>query len=244
MIKQLFNNFFSSSKQQHKYGTVVSFPKCGRTWLRVMMDDLDVPMEYTHAGSSHAEGVHFNKLTAQQLNPTLGPIIFLMRDPRDVVVSGYFQVTKRLKKNYRGSLSDFVKSEYHGIKKIITFYNAWLEKEDDNILIVTYEELQRNPVNVLQNITTFLDLSQKNKLAYKHVAEKYAFEKMHKMELSGAFKKKYGGILTPKNSNDPESFKTRKGKVGGYTAYLSADDIAYCEEVIRQSPKILTWYNA
>lgn len=32
---------------------VVSFPKSGRTWLRVMMDALSINAEYTHAQSDH-----------------------------------------------------------------------------------------------------------------------------------------------------------------------------------------------
>jgi hypothetical protein len=36
--------------------------------------------------------------------------------------------------------------------------------------------------------------------------------------------------LVPKDPGDPESFKVRKGVVGGYLEYLSAEDAAFLEE--------------
>ena len=40
---------------------------------------------------------------------------------------------------------------------------------------------------------------------------------MKKLEAAGAFDSK---ILKPGNVTDPESFKVRRGKVGGYREYL------------------------
>ena len=50
------------SERRDSEGTVISFPKSGRTWLRVMLDRLGVSMHYTHAGSQHSLGVHHQKL--------------------------------------------------------------------------------------------------------------------------------------------------------------------------------------
>jgi hypothetical protein len=50
------------------------------------------------------------------------------------------------------------------------------------------------------------------------------FENMKKMEAAGAFDSK---ILRPGDVRDPESFKVRRGKVGGYREYLSVEDQAY-----------------
>jgi hypothetical protein len=44
---------------------------------------------------------------------------------------------------------------------------------------------------------------------------------MQKLEAAGAFD---SNILHPGDVRDPESFKVRRGKVGGYREYLSADD--------------------
>ena len=44
------------------------------------------------------------------------------------------------------------------------------------------------------------------------------------MEAAGAFDSK---ILRPGDVRDPESFKVRRGKVGGYREYLSVEDQEY-----------------
>jgi hypothetical protein len=54
---------------------------------------------------------------------------------------------------------------------------------------------------------------------------------MNKLEAAGAFASK---ILQPTDVADPESFKVRRGKVGGYTDYLAGDDLAYATEAMRK----------
>jgi len=47
---------------------------------------------------------------------------------------------------------------------------------------------------------------------------------MKKLESAGAFDSK---ILRPGDARDPESFKVRRGLVGGYRESFSADDLLY-----------------
>ena len=42
-------------------------------------------------------------------------------------------------------------------------------------------------------------------------------------------------ILAPADSQDPESFKVRRGEIGGYVRYLSTADVEYVEERIRRN---------
>jgi hypothetical protein len=39
--------------------------------------------------------------------------------------------------------------------------------------------------------------------------------------------------LRPGSLDDEESFKTRRGKVGGFADYLSPEDVAFVEEKVR-----------
>ena len=50
-LVNLFRAIFFLNKKSEDLGVVVSFPKSGRTWLRVMLDKLNLPMRYTHAVS-------------------------------------------------------------------------------------------------------------------------------------------------------------------------------------------------
>jgi hypothetical protein len=56
---------------------------------------------------------------------------------------------------------------------------------------------------------------------FQEALEFSRFENMQKLEAAGAFD---SNILHPGDVRDPESFKVRRGKVGGYREYLSADD--------------------
>ena len=46
-----------------------------------------------------------------------------------------------------------------------------------------------------------------------------------------------GGIrkrLTPRDKGDPETYKVRRGKIGGYVDYLSPDDVAFCHAMLER----------
>ena len=72
---------------------VVSFPKSGRTWLRVMLDDIALKARFSHDGSDHVFRRSFSELDADKSRYAQDSVLLLVRDPRDTVVSGYFQVT-------------------------------------------------------------------------------------------------------------------------------------------------------
>ncbi|KAI0233196.1 Sulfotransferase 1 family member D1 [Lamellibrachia satsuma] len=97
----------------------------------------------------------------------------------------------------------------------------WKHRDDSNILFITYEELQKNPVAVVKQIATFLgkdfDQSQLEK-----VVDHCSFKKMKKnpaanwMEPNGLAKK-----------NRKTDF-FRKGEVGDWVNYF---DVKMCEDM-------------
>jgi len=58
------------------------------------------------------------------------------------------------------------------------------------------------------------------------------FANMQKLEASGQFPSKR---LVPGNVNDIDSFKVRRGKVGGYRDYLNTEDCAFLDQLIREA---------
>ena len=69
-----------------------------------------------------------------------------------------------------------------------------------------------------------------NTIIFEEVLEFSRFENMQKLEAAGAFD---SNILHPGDVRDPESFKVRRGKVGGYREYLSAADQQFAGEAMR-----------
>lgn len=230
-------------------GVVVSFPKSGRTWLRVMLDELGLPFDYRHDGSTHRGA---NKISQIRVGNKplfhMYPVVFLSRDPRDTVVSGYFEMTRRDGLPYNGTISDFIRDPRHGIKKCILFNKAWLRTGAKlrRFLPITYEELSENPEGALRTVVDFVGAEVGDDVIARAVTEN-TFEKMRQREVNGAYRRSLKKKLTPGNREDPESYKLRRGKIGGYVDYLSPDDVAYCNAMLerygywRPSSPLVEW---
>jgi hypothetical protein len=57
---------------------------------------------------------------------------------------------------------------------------------------------------------------------------------MQQNEAKGKYAKRYAAALSPRDRDDRETFKVRRGVVGGYVDYLSQTDIAHCEAVLNR----------
>ncbi len=212
---------------------VISFPKSGRTWLRVMLDQYGVPLEWTHAGSGHADARPISRLNIA-IERKYHRILFLYRDPRDTAVSGYFQKLYR-RDGYSGTISDFLRDPCHGIEKIIRYNQMWLEfaASRPHMMVERYENLRANPETALGIIIAFFGAEVDPEKIHA-VVQDNTFDRMQKKEKLGEFASVYGKILSPADPAQPDSFKVRKGIVGGYVDELSDDDVAYCDGVVAE----------
>ena len=106
--------------------------------------------------------------------------------------------------------------------------NAWLNEFSgrDDFTIIRYESLREAPAETFPDAAApFL---AKRRLTCRSFRTRSIFRGstiMQKLEAAGAFDSK---ILRPGDVRDPESFKVRRGKVGGYREYLSAEDQRSC----------------
>ena len=167
-------------------------------------------------------------------------VIFLVRDPRDVIVSLYFELSKRLPgfldderaalpENIRarvapftGSIEEFVSQDIGGFETIIEYFNIWGANRHlpKSFMIMRYEDLHANTQGELMRVLQFIGMEH---ISVECAAEAVQFAKfgnMRKLEAAGTIQLR---ALTPLNSNDQESFKTRRGVVGGYHDYLSPE---------------------
>ncbi len=228
---------------------VVSFQKSGRTWLRTMLakyfakkygnKELKLDTEFltflkgdpnvffTHAGGTRNKNpINFANLLKRK------KIIFLIRNPRDVVVSLYHDLTKR-NFLFKGSMSEFIKSEW-GIDKIISFMNYWgkeMRKRKDDFLILRFEDMKEDTGRELKRVLNFLGLPYDN-ATIKEIVKFGSFENMRKIEKEG---KVNDWRLKPVNIKDENSFKTRKGKVGSYKEELKKEDIDFLNKKIKEN---------
>lgn len=242
---------------------IISFPKCGRTWLRFMLgnalsDRFGVAVEgaagnfntftlkireagcssirqtsIIHDGSSFTSHRPYHELLNEDKSHYQGKsVLFLVRDPRDVVVSYYFHMLKRENK-YEGTLSEFIRDEYLGIRKILAFYKNWHNNRHipAEFRLLRYEDIHADPLKALKESLEMMQVSGIDEHILIKAVEQGRFDRMQNMEKSGQSRH---DILRPGNPDDPESFKVRKGKIGGYKEYLSQTDIDYLNRMMAE----------
>lgn len=213
---------------------VVSFPKSGRTWLRVMLDHAGVLVRYTHAHGGYRHGRHFQELVVDKGKFAKRRILLMIRDPRDTAVSGYFQASKRVDV-FSGDMPSFLRDPHQGIEKIVRFNLNWLAAEKDlgAFSLIRYEQLHAATEAELVRAAKFLSGKRLSDARVRKAVEFGRFDNMRKLETSDKGVARYGKALAPGDRSDPESFKTRKGVVGGWSKYFTPEDEVYATELMK-----------
>jgi hypothetical protein len=241
----------------------VSPPKAGRTWLRVTLSGFF----QTRFGTPAGELLGFDNL--HRINADVPRIRFtddryvsaytgnrdskrdyynsrvllLVRDPRDIAVSNYFQWVNTVnpyKKKFhklcaRGgeiSLFEYAMDPDYGIPRTIRFLNGWqpeLEKTRDH-LVISYEEMRANPQATLKKVISFMNITATDEQIV-YATEYASMENMRKIEKSGSTESGSRRLM-PKDLKNPDAFKARRGKVGGYRDYFSAAELARIDEMV------------
>ena len=232
---------------------VVSIPKSGRTWLRTFLCAYycqkigraftlhleqygDVPcLIYTHdLFEQRTKADRWDRLRGKYLIPRgerrRRPIILLARDPRDAFVSLYVQLTRRTKETPNElktkTASELLRDPAFGIVSIVEVMNSWLAEwsEQAHFLLIRYETLQESPREGFARVLYSLGETLIDESAFARAQEYSTFGNMQKLESAGVFESK---ILRAGDTRDLESFKVRRGKIGGFADYLSASDQQY-----------------
>ena len=274
-LKRPLQAFFSNQKIDLDNFDIclISFPKCGRTWLRVMIGSVlqeefnlaennllesgklqSLPDEIPKIFVTHSDEPFWKKpeeLIDSKAEYQNKKVILLVRNPKDVVVSSYFEKKKRIGfydlegyksneymkdiiervKPYDGDMSDYVYESVGSLQTIIRFYNIWSENSHipHNFLLVRYEDLVENTVQELKKVLEFIGLQSASDEAIAKAVELASLKNMKAMEKTNSFK---SSRLKPGDPADPESYKVRKGKVGGFVDYLERREIEYCDDII------------
>ncbi len=237
---------------------ILSRAKSGRTWLRAMLSRL----YQQHYGLEEAQLIEFDSFHRQNAAiPTIyfthghylrgrfaserwravfgnRKILFLVRHPCDVAVSEYFQSTRRAsahkvelhRVNRDVSMYDFVMQGPVGLPAIVDYLNGWapVVGGHENALVVRYEDVRRRPSELLGSVVDFLE-APFSKDEVSEAVDFAAFENLKQLERMNFFK---NSRLTPKDPDDPDSFKVRRGKVGGYVDYFDDEQIAEMEALV------------
>jgi len=218
---------------------IVSYAKCGRTWLHLMLGkaicaQFGVPekqMLRAHRFTTRA-GLRRTTFTHARSLPSYDGkhILLLVRDPRDVIVSHYYDAGLR-RGNFSGTLTEFICDEKYGIHRIVDYYRTWSElgKQADSLTVMTYEQMRADPATVLTATLRLIGVADPDAHVVADTVAFTSFANMKRMEARDTLG---NAALRPKDVHDARTFKVRRGRVGGYRDELSAEDIGYLERVI------------
>jgi hypothetical protein len=200
---------------------IIGHPKSGNTWLKAMLSRL---YQVRHKA-----------------------VMLLARNPLDIAVSWYMQFTKRqsarkqelinhnlahpIDRNTIG-MWEFVRHSEIGLPFLIDYLNGWARDIDalPKAIIVRYEDLRHDTAITLTRILGLMGESFTPEEIAAAV-EWGSFDNLRKLESEGFFRQ---GGMTLRNPKDPESFKVRRAKVGGYRDYFTPEQAAELEALVNE----------
>lgn len=170
-------------------------------------------------------------------------VVLMVRDPADVAVSQYHQWKYRMadrKKTINDyppagadvSLYDFVMMPSCGLPKIIDWMNGWASELDKfrDLLVVRYEDLRADPKAMLQRVLTFIgtpateqELQEAVEFAWSTTCGRWSRKRVFWLS---------GRRMLAKDRSNPNTYKVRRAKVGGYRDDFTPEQLAAIDGMI------------
>ena len=248
---------------------LVSFPRAGRTWLRIMLahaferlfsartprNPLDtdayarteprIPRVIVTSGYCDPRRCTPEEIPTDLAWATKQRIVLLMRDPRDIAVSLYFDRTSRARffpdaLPYEGSFAEFLREPRGGLRTIIAFYNAWAAHHrtrpdaKDGVKLVKYEHLHDDPTLEFGRLLAFLQLEHSPDFVEEMVRHA-SFDQVRRMETSG----RLGYKPTADVLADERALVLRRGLARAYPDHFAKQDHEFAADVMGE---LDPWY--
>ena len=237
--------------------SIVSFPKSGRTWIRYFLGKYlelqhDLPLDLEFMPQSYwikerrdlkFPNIHFthdwfdlNHSTEDEPEILFRdildqkPMVLLLRNPMDTIVSYYYHKVKREGKEngLNMSLSEFILDNRYGLARYCSWMNKMLDYIDrkPDCLIIAYEHMVTDMPAQMNRMFDFMHV-RKNRSEISNAAEQSDFANMQQAEVianqdPGAVS--IGRLSMRDWDGDMNKLKVRKGKVGSWQEEPELDD--------------------
>lgn len=146
-------------------------------------------------------------------------VLYVIRDPRDIMVSYFHFLGKNRIHNYSGNFSDFLHNDEFGLMAFFRHFNVW-EKNVTNF--IKYEDLKLNTLSALEIAFSSLDIE----FSIEHLTQAIdsstlANMKNSQQEKGFAFSNRFQKGFQP----------VRLGKTQQWPDYFSEQDLKYYEDL-------------
>lgn len=214
---------------------ILSYPKSGNTWVRFILANLIYGNKNQidfHSAKDFIPELEVHIEEAKNLkrprilkshsvyDPKFRNVIYIVRDVRDVYISYYHYMKKKLDPNV--SIEDFIKSLEDTNKSWSFHVRTWLKNKPENFLIVKYEDLLDDTANQVKRMISFLNLK------YSDDEIKLAIEKSSLKSMK-AIEQKFGRPFLSEEDRKRSTAFVRKGEKEQWKEELSTDIIKLLE---------------
>jgi hypothetical protein len=142
------------------------------------------------------------------------------------------------------SVFEFVMNPQVGLPEIIAFLEMW-QRELPRVagsLVIRYEDMRADPERALRDVLAFLgtpgtDAQIRDAVTYA------AYDNMRQLEQKRVFWLS-GLRLRPGDRANPQSYKVRRAKVGGWRDYFDDREVAAIDGLLAARPKPPFGYRA
>jgi hypothetical protein len=217
---------------------IVSYPKSGSTWLRFIIANLLKPHEEVDflgmqlsvpeiSLEACRNGADFAALPSPRVmrshalyNRRFPKVIYLLRDPRDVLLSYYHHFRKF--HQFDGTLLHFLRSDVRPVEWA-QHVNSWIFENPglDNLCLLRYEDMLSDTLAEIQKILRFAGLSRTT-ADIQDAVEKSGFHRLRELE-----DRKGLGYVDHQNK---EIRFIREGRKGGWQAGFGEEEKTYAKE--------------
>jgi len=185
---------------------LVSYPKSGNTWTRFLVANLvhkDGPVTFANIESIVPDNVKNTRRELQRIprprivksheyfDPRYKKVIYIVRDPRDIVVSYYHYhlKTRVIADGYPMDLyvTRFLADEVDAYASWKDNVSTWLatRESDPSFLMLRYEDMFLQPVVEMQKIANFLNI-ERTVAELNAAIENSSADRMREMETKQA----------------------------------------------------------
>lgn len=230
-------------------GICISHPNAGRTWLQKILHSLDVDIEYSNMGTGIDKkewGNVFENLPLEV--PSGRSVVFLHRDPRDTLVSFFYNMTDRqtpklsreqaahLQSRGRmpaNTMETFIRSKRFGLERLCLF-NIWCLENLKQAHVLSYEQFIDDPSLHIVRLLNFLNYDRSGKDIGDAIFSA-TLSSMQNIDREEVLAAESAGRPAAGEQGDPNNHEVRAGGTGIWQEKMSAETAAFADEYLCQS---------